>query len=285
MVGLPTELDPENEEAKRFDLLVLNLQLAMLRSEPGFARLRDQVKELAGLLEEKSAIPMVREQMELIQDAQTDEWWQDVTVPMLEGMRRRLRDLIKFIEKQKRKPIYTDFEDEMGGETTIEMPGFGEGTNDAKFRAKAQAFLRAHQDHIAIHKLRMNKALTAADLGEFQRILAESGIGAPEDIERAAEESQGLGLFVRSLVGLDRQAAKEAMAGFLAGKSLGANQIEFVNLIVDHLTEHGVLDAAMRYESPFTDLTPRGPDELFSSAQVDELLAAIGRVRQAATAA
>lgn len=285
MVGLPTELDPENEEAKRFDLLVLNLQLAMLRSEPGFARLRDQVKELAGLLEEKSAIPMVREQMELIQDAQTDEWWQDVTVPMLEGMRRRLRDLIKFIEKQKRKPIYTDFEDEMGGETTIEMPGFGEGTNDAKFRAKAQAFLRAHQDHIAIHKLRMNKALTAADLGEFQRILAESGIGAPEDIERAAEESQGLGLFVRSLVGLDRQAAKEAMAGFLAGKSLGANQIEFVNLIVDHLTEHGVLNVAMLYESPFTDLTPRGPDELFSSAQVDELLAAIGRVRQAATAA
>ena len=285
VAGLPTELDPENEEAKRFDLLVLNLQLAMLRSEPGFARLRDQVKELAGLLEEKSAIPMVREQMALIQDVQTDEWWQDVTVPMLESMRRRLRDLIKLIEKQKRRPIYTDFEDEMGGETAIEVPGFGEGTNHAKFRAKAQAFLRAHQDHIAIHKLRMNKALTAADLGELQRILAESGIGAPEDIERAAEESQGLGLFVRSLVGLDRQAAKEAMAGFLAGKSLGANQIEFVNLIVDHLTEHGVLDAAMLYESPFTDLTPRGPDELFSSAQVDELFAAIERVRQAATAA
>jgi type I restriction enzyme, R subunit len=85
VAGLPSELDPESEEAKRFDLLVLNLQLAMLRSEPGFARLRDQVKEFAGLLEEKSAIPMVRDQMALIQDVQTDEWWQDVTVPMLEG--------------------------------------------------------------------------------------------------------------------------------------------------------------------------------------------------------
>jgi type I restriction enzyme R subunit len=244
---------------------VLNLQLAMLRSEPGFARLRDQVKELAGLLEEKSAIPMVREQMALIQDVQTDEWWQDVTVPMLEGMRRRLRDLIKLIEKQKRKPIYTDFEDEMGDETTVELPGFGQGTDYAKFRAKAQAFLRAHQDHIAIHKLRMNKAVTAADLAELERMLAESGVGGAEDIQRAAEESHGLGLFlVRSLVGLDRQAAKEALAGFLAGKTLAANQIEFVNLIVDHLTEHGVMDAAMLYESPFTDLTPRGPDELFS---------------------
>ena len=57
---------------------------------------------------------MVREQMPLIQDVQTDEWWQDVTVPMLESVRRRLRDLVKLIEKQQRKPVYTDFEDEMG---------------------------------------------------------------------------------------------------------------------------------------------------------------------------
>ena len=285
VAGLPSELDPEHEEAKRFDLLVLNLQLAMLRSEPGFARLRDQVKALAGLLEEKSAIPMVRDQMALIHDVQTDAWWQDATVPMLEAMRRRLRDLIRLIEKSKRKPIFTDFEDDLGAETAVELPGMGHGTDDAKFRAKARAFLRAHQDHLAIHKLRMNKALTAADLAELERMLAESGVGGGEDIRRAAEASQGLGLFVRSLVGLDRQAAKEALAGFLAGKALGANQIEFVNLVVDHLTEHGVMDAAMLYESPFTDLTPRGPDGLFSSAQVDELLAAIDQVRRTAMAA
>lgn len=285
VAGLPAELDPENEEAKRFDLLVLNLQLAMLRSEPSFARRRDQVKELAGLLEEKSAIPMVRDQMALIQVVQTEEWWRDVTVPMLEGMRRRLRDLIKLIEKQKRKPIYTDFEDEMGGETAVELPGFGQGTDYGKFRAKAQAFLRAHQDHVAIHKLRMNKALTAADLEELQRMLAESGVGAAEDIQRAAEESQGLGLFVRSLVGLDRQAAKDALTGFLNGKTLSANQIEFVNLIVNHLTEHGAIEAAMLYESPFTDLSPRGPDALFSPSEVDQLIIVIGRVKQTALAA
>jgi type I restriction enzyme R subunit len=285
IAGLPSELDPENEEAKRFDLLVLNLQLAMLRSEPGFARLRDQVKDLAGLLEEKSAIPMVRDQMSLIQDVQTDEWWQDVTVPMLEGLRRRLRDLIKLIEKQKRKPIYTDFEDEMGGETAVELPGFGHGTDYAKFRAKAQAFLRAHQDHVAIHRLRMNMPLTAADLSELQRMLAHSGVGAAEDIQRAAEESQGLGLFVRSLVGLDREAAKAAMAGFITGTTLSANQLEFINLVVNHLTEHGVMDPARLYESPFTDLTPRGPDGLFQPAELDELVRHLDAVRASAVAA
>jgi type I restriction enzyme R subunit len=228
---------------------------------------------------------MVREQMALIQDVQTNEWWQDVTVPMLESVRRRLRDLVKLIEKQKRKPIYSDFEDVIGSETDIALPGFAEGADYAKFRAKAQAFLRAHQDHVAIHKLRMNKPLRTADLAELGRMLVESGVGAAADVTRAGTESQGLGLFVRSLVGMDREAAKEALAGFLQGKTLGANQIEFVNLIVNHLTEHGVMEAALLYESPFTDLTPRGPDGLFSASQVDELIAVLDSVRATAVAA
>jgi type I restriction enzyme R subunit len=284
VAGLPSELEPEPEEAKRFDLLVLNLQLALLRSELGFERLRDQVKALAGLLEEKSAIPMVRAQMELIADVQTDEWWQDVTAPMLERLRRRLRDLVQFIDKQSRKPVYSDFVDQIGAASSVDLPGFTAGDGFEKFRAKARAFLRAHQDHVAIHKLRMNRALTAADVAELERMLGESEIGGPEDISRAKETSHGLGLFVRSLVGLDREAAKAALGGFLAGKSLGANQIEFVNLIVDHLTEHGVMEAGLLYESPFTDITPRGPEGLFSSAQLSQLMGVLDQVRTTAIA-
>lgn len=285
VAGLPSELDPENEEAKRFDLLALNLQLSLLRHEPGFARLRDRVKQIAGLLEEKSAIPMVREQMVLIQEVQTDDWWQDVTVPMLEVMRRRLRGLVQLIDKRQRKPVYTDFEDLMGGEIDVELPGLAPGTDYAKFRAKARVFLREHLNHVAIEKLRKNRPLTATDLAELERMLAESGLGSPDDVRRAAEESQGLGLFVRSLVGMDRNAAKEALATFLAGKTLSANQIEFVNLVVDHLTEHGVVSPERLYESPFTDLMPRGPEGLFTSTELDELIRALDAVRATAMAA
>ena len=283
VAGLPAELDDEVEEAKRFDLLILRLQLARLRSLPGFERLRDQVKAIAGLLEEKSVIPMVRDQVALIQEVQTDEWWQDVTVPMLEVVRRRLRDLIKLIEKRARKIVYTDFEDEMGTETGVALPGIGEGADFAKFRAKAQVYLRAHQDHVAIRKLRMNKALTPIDLAELERMLSESGVGEPGDIARAKTESHGLGLFVRSLVGMDREAAKEALAGFLAGKTFGANQIDFVDLVVNHLTEHGAMQAARLYESPFTDISPRGPEGLFSPTEVDQLIGALDVVRRTAS--
>jgi type I restriction enzyme R subunit len=285
VAGLPAELDPEAEEAKRFDLLILNLQLALLRHEPAYARLKTQVVDIAGLLEELASIPMVREHLAFIQEIQTDEWWQDVTVPMLESIRRRLRGLIKLIEKKKRKPVFTDFEDELGPATEVTLPEFDTGEGFEKFRAKARAFLRDHKDHISIHKLRMNKSLTASDLEELERILKESGVADARNLERVKKDDHGLGLFVRSLVGLDREAAKEAMGEFLSDKRMAANQIEFINLVVNHLTENGIMEAEQLYESPFTDIVPQGPDALFGAERMDRLLAALDKVKAATRAA
>ena len=284
IAGLPAELETEAEEIKRFDILILKLQLAILRSQPTFISLRDRVKSIASILEEKSSIPLVQAQLELIQEIQTDDWWQDVTLPMLEGLRKRLRGLVKLIEKQQRQPIYTDFEDEMGEEIIIELPGFTSSDNFEKFRAKTRDFLRSHRDNVVIFKLRTNKQLTPSNLCELEKIFLENQLGAEEDITRAKAESQGLGLFVRSLVGLDREVAKQELAQFINGKNLNSNQIEFVNMIVDYLTEHGVMDGAILYESPFTDITPQGPDGIFSSTQVDELFSLLLEVYSRAAA-
>jgi type I restriction enzyme R subunit len=284
VAGLPTQLDPEDEEAKRFDVLMLSLQLAVLRSERSFSKLQKSVKAIAGLLEEKSAIPMVQAQMALIQEIQTDEWWEHVTPTMLENARKRLRLLVKLIEKQQRKPIYTDFEDVMGDEREVAFEAFANGDNFEQFKSKARRFLREHEDHIAIHKLRMNMPLTESDLKELERILAESGIDSGDDLNRARSESSGLGLFVRSLVGLDRSAAKAAFAGFTDGRSLKANQLEFINLVIDHLTDRGVVNVESLYTSPYTDVSPQGPDGLFKPKEVDQLVDILHDVRDRAVA-
>jgi type I restriction enzyme, R subunit len=258
---------------------MLRTQLCVLRAEPGFARLQQQVQTIAGLLAEQAAIPMVKQELLLIDAMQGDGWWQDVTVPMLEVARRRLRALIKLIERRARKVVYSDFEDQIGEARPVVLSGVSAvGTDFERFRAKARAFLRAHQDRLALHKLRRNQPLTTTDLAELERLLMEAG-GSAADIAKARVESTGLGMFVRSLVGLDQVAAKELFNDFLAAGTATANQIEFLNLLIEHLTEQGVMDASRLYESPFTDLSPAGPEALFSVAQLDRIVEVLREVK------
>ena len=182
---LPTELPAEPEEARRFDLLILTLQLVILKIQPGFAPLRDRVKAIAGLLEEYSSIPGVAVQMELLADLQTEDWWEGVTLPMLEDVRKRLRLLVQFIEKNKRKIVYTDFADEMGKHAHFPFGGFTPHSEFEQFRKKALAFLKDHKGEAAVEKVHHNWPITAADMTELKRILVESGVGTDEDCERA----------------------------------------------------------------------------------------------------
>jgi type I restriction enzyme R subunit len=284
VAGLPSELPGEPEDAKRFDLLILKLQLGRLNDDPRAARLRERLVTIAELLEEKASIPKVAEQMGVIREVQTEEWWQDVTLPMLERVRRRLRDLVRLIDRRKRRPVYTDFEDRLGEEVAVELPGLGGGAGLERFRLKARDFLREHEDNLALRKLRMDHALTAADLAELERMLLEAGIGSEEELRRAAEESHGLGLFIRSLVGLDREAASRALGEFTKGKTLGANQLHFLSLVAEHLTQQGFMPVDRLYASPFTDRDPHGIDGVFPGAQADELVATLEAVRRRAVA-
>ena len=277
--GLPTSLRDDDEEAKRFDLLMLRVQLGALNAEPGFDRLKKQVMSLADGLLELGSIPAVRDQMLLIEAVAGQDWWQDVTVPMLEQARRKLRALIKLLEMKKRKIVYTDFEDEIGEGVEVQLPIGGSAGDFERFRTKVRVFLRAHESHITLYKLRRNMPLTTADLTELERMLVASGLASTQELQMASMQSQGLGLFVRSLVGLDREAASAALAGFVQDKVLSANQLEFVNLVVKHLTENGAMDAALLYEPPFTSYAPQGPDALFTSVQVEQLMGVLQEVR------
>ncbi len=284
LADLPTERPPDGLEAKQFDLLILSLQPGVLGKPVPFAKLKTRVVEIAAALEEQSNIPVIAAQMVLIQEIQTTDWWQDITICLLDEARRKLRGLVHLIERRKRATLYTNFEDVIGEVEEIAFARFTPPDDFEKFRAKVRHFLRQHENHVVIHKLRSNHQLTPTDLEELERMLRESGTGNPEDIDRAKTDAQGLGLFVRSLVGLDRAAAKAAFARFLAGRKLTANQIELMDMVVEHLTENGVMPAERLYESPYTDLSPAGVEGLFNEDATIELLLILDDVKKRAAA-
>jgi type I restriction enzyme R subunit len=170
---------------------------------------------------------MVAAEMALILEVQTEEFWQDITLGVLENARRKLRKLVKLIEPKDRKIVYTDFEDEIGAAIDMAFPTIGTGTDRARFLMKVRHFLTQHESHITLAKLRRNEQLTPQDLSELERMFLAESVASPDDLERIRGEG-GLGLFIRSLVGLDREAAKQALGGFVSGRTLSANQIEWL---------------------------------------------------------
>jgi len=83
---------------------------------------------------------------------------------------------------------------------------------------------------------------------------------------------------------VDREAAKEAFAGFLTDTSFNSNQIEFVNLVIDHLTQSGWLAPSRLYETPFIDFSARGVDGMFSSEQVSKMITILNDIKDYAVA-
>jgi type I restriction enzyme R subunit len=111
----------------------------------------------------------------------------------------------------------------------------------------------------------------------------EAGIGAPAELDQIKLDG-GLGLFVRSLVGLDREAANSAFANFIAGRALTANQIQFLNTVIDHLTAKGQMDPGLLYESPFTDYDAMGVAGVFNPADTQLVISILDEVRNRAVA-
>ena len=285
VAALPSALADSDQDAKQFDLLLLSLQLSVLRVEPRFVELKKAVIAIASALMEKQAIPMVRDQMQLIEEVQTDQFWQAVTVPELEQVRLRLRSLVKFIEKSRREPVYTHFEDEMRGTVHISLPGISIGVDAERLREKALAFFRNKLEEPALHKVRWNEPLAPADLEALETMLVQAGVGTTEEIEEVVQQEQGLGLFVRSLVGLDRAAAKRAFSRFIEERHLNASQLDFVNLIIDHLTQCGWMRPEQLYSSPFTDEFSAGPNFVFAEpAEMQALISTLAAIRQNAAA-
>lgn len=270
VAGLPTSVTDPDVDAKRFDLLCLRIQLAMLRNTT-FAPLRRAFVDQVHALEAKAAVPDVARQMELILEVQTDAWWTDATPEMVEVARRRLRGLMNLIEPGKQVIVTTNLVDAMGVKREVTLADLGGASSLAQFRRKARAYVDAHADHVTLARLRQGRPLTPTDLEELQKLLVEAGVVEGSEFDQV-RQLPDFPDFIRSLVGLDRRAAQAAFNSALAGRTLSPRQLDFVERIIDYLTASGTMEAAALYEPPFTDNAPNGPSDLFDGATIGRIV-------------
>ena len=188
-------------------------------------------------------------------------------------MRIRIRDLVKFIPRGNRKIVVTDFEDQLSASVEVSLPNLSAAIDRSQYKKKFLQFLNDHQDHLALKKVKYNEPLTTTDLKELERMLFESGeIGDREAFMKCYGNQEDLGVFIRKLVGLDREAAKRAFDRYLDSTAFNSRQIQFINQIIDYLTQNGVMDPRMLFEHPFTNISSEGPSGLFTEEDATKIV-------------
>ncbi|MEK6237400.1 MAG: hypothetical protein N2C14_22035, partial [Planctomycetales bacterium] len=252
--------DDDEENARRFDLLVLNLELAILESDPKLTRYQERIRELGSGLDEKKAIPLVSAQMELILEVQTDEFWEYVTLPTLENVRKKLRDLIKFVDSSRsRDLVYTNFEDEIGEEyETADL--VQKDVNLKNYRLKVEKFIREHETHITIHKLKHNQPISENDVDALEEILfSGESPGNKADYEATYGTEKPLGKLVRKIPSAwiatrpRKPSASSCRAPFTP-----PTKFTFINRVIDHLAQNGMMQPGELFQLPFTDFHDQG---------------------------
>lgn len=270
-------------EAKQFDLLMLGAQLSALTGDSAaLARAKEVAQTLAEDLLTKAAVPAIAAVLPYLEQLAADDWWVDVSPALLEFMRKKLRGVTHLLDKGQKKIVYTNFQDELIDPVEVEVVRTQVGMNQERFEQKMQEYLREHLDAVAVQKVLRGKQLTDEDFVALADLIDASGIGGPANVQ-VARESGGLGVFVRSLVGLSRDEARAAFAVFLDESRYSATQIRFVQRIVDELSENGTVDPSRLYEDPYVSLGD--PLEMFGDDDAFEIVSILNRIRATAEVA
>lgn len=241
--------DADDPKALRFDALLYGIELAYMVGKTSTKARRDLVRQ-AEAVASVGNIPEIQEQKELLDRILHTDYLERAGLNEFEHIRKSLRDLMKYVLPSGHS-YSTNFDDQIleteWHESQLE-------TDDLKnYRAKAEFYVREHQDSPAIAKLKSNLPLTQQDVVELESILW-SQVGTQTDYEAEYGEKP-LGEFVREVVGLDMRAAKEAFSVYLNDVNLDDRQIYFVNQIVEYIVQNGLMkDLSVLQKPPFTDM-------------------------------
>lgn len=240
--------DKDEPKAVRFDALMYGIELAYLAGKP-YSKARSDLTKKINAVAGVANIPEIMAQADFLNKLIHTDYIANAGINEFECIRKNLRELIKYIPKG--GPKYTtNFIDDIIGKEI--KPAEIENDDLKNYKMKAEYYVRQNQDQIAIKKLRTNLPLTKADIASLEKVLW-SELGTKADYE-AEYGQKPLGEFVRELVGLDMNAAKEAFADYLNDVNLDSRQIYFVNQIVEYIVHNGMMkDFSVLQEAPFTD--------------------------------
>lgn len=272
-----------HESARRFDLLMLSLISQQIERSPKVKFYQQKVKDSVRGLLKKMSIPQVKEQEVIIRSFQEDLYWQNSGITDLNEARVSLRNLVVFVEGKEQRNLYTSFTDKLDDVEELEI--LTQYQELGNYKKRLEKFIRDNFDHITIYRIRNNQPITRAELEELERLLFSIDTAGNKELLERAMDGKPLGRFVRSILGLEVNAAKEAFGEFLNKGNLSLQQINFINTIIDYLCINGTIDKQMLFDQPFTDISDQGLTGVFDMTEGVKIIRIVDRINKNATEA
>lgn len=229
----------KDEAAINFDVTMYSLMLSAMVGK-NYGKLKRHVVNNANiLLTECATIPDVKTKIPELKELTSDSYWNVQDILKFEETRKSLREIMKFIPPKKVKIHYTDFEDEVvfrdeGRKVDMASSDFED------YRAKVNEYVEVHKNQPAINKLLHNEPISADDYKELERIFTEE-LGTAEDYQSNYQDTP-FGLLIRKIAKMDRDAAYAAFSTFIAEERPNAEQIHFIEQVVDYVVENGYIN-------------------------------------------
>ena len=271
---LPSTLDLGDESARRWDLLLMEAELLFLDGSPRLDRFKASIQVTAKDLSGRASIPEVRAALPLLTAVCTEEYWAELSLEDLERIREGMRDLLKFIESDAKRIVYSNLADSVDLVVTDPPPLYS-GLDLTQYRKRMDTLLEASRDHLTIAKLRRLVPLTPLDLAELDRLLFEGKEEEREvfirlygDKSRTEFEIEDppISLLIRSIVGLDRAEVEKKLAAYINISGFNPHQLAFIDKLVDFFVRDGFVPVGALYEPPFDQYHEGGPEKLFGQA-------------------
>ena len=242
--------DEKNEAAVNFDVTMYGLMLSAMAGGKNFGRLKRYViKNADTLLKEYATVTEVKAKIPELKELTQDSYWDAQDILKFEQTRKSLRDIMKYIRSKNPEPHYTNFKDEEvfrveGRQVDMSSSDFDD------YRARVNEYVESHKNNLSIDKLLHNKPISPDDYKELERIFTQE-LGTSEDYEMNYHDTP-FGLLIRKIAKMDRDSAYAAFSTFIAEERPNAEQIYFIEQVVDYVVENGYIkDVKDLMKAPF----------------------------------
>ncbi len=245
--------EKDNEAAKKFDAIMLYIQLSVIDSSVNADRYKTKVEIIANKLQEKVTIPQVQAKLDLIKEISMPSFWENVSLDRLEYVRKEIRDLVQFIVGTGKQDFVLDIKDIIEEKEPVDVKPL-----KVSYKQRVAEFLAQNADLPVFVKIKNIEQLNQEDIQELERILWTE-LGTEEEYMDYLKNSKmtfskNVAAFIRSQIGIDRRVALEKLSQFFSDNNFTSLQEEYLKTIITYVSDHGdISPETLVNESPFDE--------------------------------